>query len=145
MLEPNANDQSDVPAGSEIKPIPYATPGARMNPGVIPVKGRMAIGCFGYVLLSVLWFVSLPYFLPQFEKHWTINGLPWWAGVAGWGVMTAGLLVISLWLRLKFGYKGYGYGILSILGAAGLLLPGLYLLLLAICGTGTGGSGHSQM
>jgi len=48
--------------------------------------------------------------------------------------MTVALLGIALWLRVKFGYKGYGYGILSAFGAAALLLFGLFLLVLAICG-----------
>jgi len=30
--------------------------------------------------------------------------------------MTLGLLGLTLWLRVKFGYKGYGYGILTAIG-----------------------------
>jgi len=126
VADPNPEAKRPIPA----EPIDYAAPAQRANPGYIPVKGRMAIGCLGYILLSVLWFVGLPYF----ERQWTINGLPPWAGVAGWGAMTVALLGIALWLRVKFGYKGYGYGILSAFGAAALLLFGLFLLVLAICG-----------
>ena len=125
MTEPNYKEESPIPA----EPIDYAGPIERANPGYIPVKGRMAIGCLGYILLTVLWFVGFPYFASQ----WTINRLSPWAGVEGWAAMTIGLLGISLWLRVKFGYKGYGYGILSAFGLAALLLLGLYLLLLAIC------------
>jgi hypothetical protein len=127
-----------IPTGRKplhtVKPqtIPYATPAPRTNPGYFSVGGRWAIGCFGYIVLSVLWFVALSYFLPAFERTWIINGLPPWVGFAGWCVMTGFLLTITLWLRLRYGYKGYGYGILSIL----LLLIGLSLLLLSICGTG---------
>jgi hypothetical protein len=142
MSEPNADGQSPVPAESAIKPIPYATPGPRTNPGVIPVKGRLAIGCFGYVLLSIFWFVGFSYLGTQYV---TAHGLSPYSALHGWVLMTIGLLGISLWLRLKFGYKGYGYGILSALGAAALLLLGLFLLLLAICGPTGGGAGHSSI
>lgn len=125
MTDPNPETKQPIPA----EPIDYARPTARANPGYIPVKGRMAIGCLGYILLSVLWFVGFPYF----ERQWSINGLSPWAGVEGWGAMTVGLLGIALWLRVKFGYKGYGYGILSAFGVAALLLLGLVLLVLAIC------------
>ena len=133
MSEPNADEQSPVPAGSASEPIPYATPGPRTNPGVIPVKGRLAIGCFGYVLLSILWFVGFSYIGTQYVRA---HGLSPATGLYGWGLMTLGLLGITLWLRMKFGYKGYGYGILSVLGAVALLILGLFLLLLAMCGTG---------
>jgi hypothetical protein len=96
----------------------------------------MAIGCLGYIGLTILYFVGLRYFLPSFERQWTVNGLPPWAGVAGWGAMTAILLGIAIWLRLRFGYKGYGYGILSAFAAAALLAIGLFLLILAICAIG---------
>ena len=134
MSESDADEQTPAPAQPASEPIPYATPGPRTNPGVIPVKGRIAIGCLGYILLSVAWFASVPYF----ERYWTIKGLNQGVGVDvgvdGWAAMTVGLLGIALWLRLKFGYRGYGYGILSAFGAAALLLLGLFLLLLAICG-----------
>ena len=127
--QPQPQDSSGAPSG----PIPYATPRARTNPGYIPVKGRIAIGCLGYIGLSILYFVGLRYFLPAFERQWTINGLPAETGVVGWAAMTVVLLGIAIWLRVKFGYKGYGYGILSAFAAAALLVVGLVLLLLAIC------------
>lgn len=130
---PNPPDGPRNSANEQSRFIPYATPEARKNPGYIPVGGRWAIGCLGFIILSILWWtVGVSYFLPRFEKQWTINGLPSWVGFAGWCVMTGGLLALALWMRLRFGYKGYGYGILSVL----LILIGFSLLILAICGPG---------
>jgi hypothetical protein len=52
--------------------------------------------------------------------------------------MTIGLLGLTLWLRIWFGYKGYGYGVLTgipiaiVLGV--VLIIGVILLLLKTCG-----------
>jgi len=54
VADPNPEAKRPIPA----EPIDYAAPAQRANPGYIPVKGRMAIGCLGYILLSVLWFVG---------------------------------------------------------------------------------------
>lgn len=127
--EPAAEPLPDRHAHQNV--IPYATPAPGKNPGYIPVPGRWAIGCFGFIALSILWWsVGVSYFLPRFEKQWTINGLPSWVGFAGWCGMTAVLLAITLWLRLRHGYKGYGYGILTVL----LLIFGCALLILSLCG-----------
>jgi hypothetical protein len=131
MGEPESPQHLPPPLPAQ--PIPYATP---LPPGKtgVPVGGRWAIGCSGYIVLSVLWF-----FVAAFLNG---MGLPPWSGLVGWVVMTVGLLGIALFLRIRYGYKGYGYGILSVLGAAALLILGCFLLIAMICGSGRG-AGHS--
>jgi hypothetical protein len=118
-----------LPHGDESKPaqpIPYATPLPPGHHGV-PVAGRWALGCFGYIVLCAIWFFAAAFLNNELR-------FPWWTGFAGWVAMTIGLLALTLFLRLRFGYKGYGYGILSVLGAVALLILGCVLLIVAICG-----------
>jgi len=125
--DPDPKHSGDVPA--PLDPLPYATPTPRTNPGMVPVKERWAIGCFGYILISIGWFASAPFLQSLGYRH----GVPVGDAFLGWMLMTAVLLALTLFLRLRYGFKGYGYGILSALGAGALILLGLFLLLLAIC------------
>src|SRR4051812_31627572 len=86
-------------------------------------RGRFFLGFFGYIGFSILWFAAggvLTHFL----------GIQLFAG---WAVMTVLLLGMALFVRLRYRYSGLGYGILSALLAAFLIVAGLVLLLMAMC------------
>lgn len=133
---------SDPDDSSEIPPRRRTIPPETPEPADPPTPGlateRWALGCLGYIVLSICWFTLVPFA----SRALTGETIRVEHALTGWAVTTVALLGLALWLRLKFGYKGYGYGILSVLGAGALILLGLFLLLRAICGTGSG-SGHS--
>jgi hypothetical protein len=112
-------------------PLPYGRPARR--PG-LRTGYRFAIGCFGYILLSVLWYFGAIYFSPTMRRL----GIPESVVLRGWLLMTLGLLGITLWLRVRLGYEGYGYGVLTgivvTVVSAVLLILGLILLLIKTCG-----------
>jgi hypothetical protein len=86
------------------------------------MAARMAAGFLGYIVLSFGWaFVGLRSRVP-----------PATVGMV-WVMMTAGLLGLSLYLRVRHGRAGYGYGILLALLAAALLIAGLILLIIGLC------------
>jgi len=122
----------DVPLATPFAtPLDYGRPPAK--PGVLPVPARWAIGCFGYIILSFIWFAGAAAVQSR-SSGW--QNQPFWIGIGGWVAMTLGLLGLTLWLRIRFGYKGYGYGILTAIGSGVLLVGGLILLIAATCGHG---------
>ena len=102
--------------------LPYGRPDSweqRVGQGRVPVAGRIALGCFGYLVLGTMWFFATA----------RMMFLPWRLRILGWICITIGLLGLTLWLRLQYRIRGYGYGILVLLG-------GLVLLILWTCGNG---------
>ena len=94
------------------------------------MRARWALGCFGYTALSFAWLFGTA----MAGSSVYGRSLPPGVVLGGWVAMTVGLLGLTLWLRIRFGYKGYGYGILTAIGSALLLLGGLILLIIATCG-----------
>ena len=119
-------DDDDAAARDSPRPLSYATPTPHRG---LPFSVRWSIGCFGYIFLTIMWFVGAAWL----QAPTSAAGLPPWSALAGWGLMTIGLLGIALWLRVRFG-SGYGYGILSALLSGVLLIGGLILLIIATCG-----------
>lgn len=124
-------------------PLGYSTGANAPRPKPrTPFAGRIAIGCFGYVLLTAGWFALAAAF-PSRSQY----------AFDGWVLMTIALLALSLYVRIRYGFSGVGYGILMSLGAfvtiGVLLIVGFILLLIATCGGkngssiwgGSGGSG----
>lgn len=105
--------------------IPDYAPAPSRRDSKSRFAGRMAIGCLGYVLLTALWFTA-------FARGARMQGV----GFGGWFLITIGLLGLTLWLRLRYGIKGYGYGILAAIASAVMLCAGLFLLLTALCARG---------
>lgn len=105
--------------------IPEYAPAPSRQDSKTLFAGRMAIGCLGYVLLTALWFIA-------FARGARMPGL----GFGGWFLITVGLLGLTLWLRLRYGIKGYGYGILAAIMSSVLLCVGLVLLMIALCARG---------
>jgi hypothetical protein len=108
--------------------LPYADPGVYQRPRPrTPYIARVAIGCFGYLLLTGAW-IALGAISPAFGK----------AAWSGWALMTVALLAFSLYLRHRFGFSGVGVGILISFGVGvaitALLVIGVVLLLVSLCG-----------
>jgi hypothetical protein len=83
---------------------------------------RFAIGFFGYIAFCIAWFSGA-----------ATGVLDTSTKIGGWLVVTALLLAVSLYLRLRHGYSGIGYGILSVLALALMITGGLVLLVIGIC------------
>jgi hypothetical protein len=130
--------QSHVPPPfAPAAPLAYAAPGVYQRPKPrTPYIGRLAIGCFGYVLLTAGW-IALGAISPALGK------LAW----SGWALMTVALLGLSLYLRIRYGFSGVGVGILISLGVGVaitlLLVIGVVLLLVSICGKSNNPGGSS--
>jgi len=54
------------------------------------MAGRMAVGCFGYLLLGVMWFFATA----------RVAFLPIQSRFVGWICITIALLGLALWLRI---------------------------------------------
>jgi len=133
--DPREDSPHPPPLPKEVPPaIPFATPLDYGRPpakrGVLPVPARVAIGCFGYVVLPFLWFAGAT----AVQSRAAGTNTPFWIGIGGWVAITIGLLGLTLYLRVRFGYKGYGYGILTAIGSVVLLVGGLILVIAATCG-----------
>ena len=113
------------PLPRSVLPLEYGpSPSGRRG----PMAARVALGFFAYVALSVGWaYVGLGSHAPPR------------AVAAVWAVMTLGLLGLALYLRIRHGRAGYGYGILLALLAGGLLIAGLVLLIIGLCASRIGG------
>ena len=83
---------------------------------------RMMLGFFGYLLVSAAW--------AWLAMRLRLRGEIMW-GV--WTVTTGGLLALALYLRVRYGFSGFGYGILTALLVGMLLVVGLVILLMGMC------------
>lgn len=123
-------DESNPPPDKKgplpVLPLNYESPGYA-GPSEHPnarFGGRVAIGCVGYTVLSILWFTV------------GRSVMGYWGGGSfqGWVALTIGLLGLTLFLRLRYNIAGYGYGILLTLACVLLLIIGIFGLLYALCG-----------
>jgi hypothetical protein len=83
---------------------------------------RMMLGFFGYLLVSAGWAALAVRLRLKAEVLWAV-----------WLLMTGGLLGLALYLRVRFRFSGFGYGILSALVLGMLLVVGLVVLLIGVC------------
>ena len=113
------------PLPRTVLPLEYGPPPSGRRG---PMAARVALGFFAYVALSVGWaYVGLG------------SNVPPRSVAAVWAVMTLGLLGLALYVRIRHGRAGYGYGILLALLAGGLLIAGLVLLIIGLCASRIGG------
>jgi hypothetical protein len=87
--------------------------------------GRLSIGCGGYLLIAIAW-LSFAYNIGARSEE----DLAW----RGLAIITVSLLGLGLYLRLRYGFSGIGYGVMLALLIVGLLAVGLVLLIIATCG-----------
>jgi hypothetical protein len=83
---------------------------------------RVLAGFFGYLLLTLIWFLTA-----------AKREVPLAKTFGRWGMVTAGLLGVALYLNRRQGRAGYGYGILLALVLATLLIGGILLLARGLC------------
>jgi hypothetical protein len=83
---------------------------------------RVLAGFFGYLLLTLVWFAT-----------GAKREVPLVKAAGRWGMATAGLLGVALYLNRRHGRAGYGYGILLALVLATLLVGGIVLLVRGLC------------
>jgi hypothetical protein len=88
-------------------------------------RARVFASCVGYIVISGAWF-----------RYGARSRLPARTILGGWLAMTGALLILSLYLRVRHQRAGYGYGILMALGLAALLVGGVVLLIISVCGHG---------
>ena len=100
-------------------PLRYGTEDAR-PPGNFLL--RMMLGFFGYLGVSAAW--------AYLAIRLRLGGEVLW-GV--WVLMTAGLLGLALYLRIRFRFSGFGYGILTALLIGMLLVVALVVQLIGMC------------
>jgi hypothetical protein len=109
------------PPARPVLPLEYGNP----PPGRGAFDARRLVGSIAYIVLTGAWI-----------RYGAGNRLPARTILGGWLAMTGVLLALSLYLRLRHGRSGYGYGILLVLGVAILLVGGFALLIISICGVG---------
>ena len=107
------------PVPRPVLPLGYSPPS---KPPGRSMRARRAIGFGIYLALLVAW-VRAGVVLGA--RPATIAG--------GWAVMTVILLGVALYLRVRHGKAGYGYGILSALASIVLVVGGLVLLIIGLC------------
>jgi hypothetical protein len=83
---------------------------------------RVLTGFFGYLLVTLVWFVA-----------GAKREVPLAKTVAVWSAVTAGLLGVALYLNRRHGCAGYGYGILLSLLVGSVVIGGVVLLVAGLC------------
>ena len=92
----------------------------------VPFGGRFAMGFFGYLLLSVAW-AGIAYAAKiRLDVSLTL-----------WVAVTLGLLGYALYIRIRYRYSGVGYGIITAMFTATVLIVvGTVLLILSLVSGG---------
>jgi hypothetical protein len=127
------------PQRPEPPPIPRPVVALDYGHAVDPVErrrarrktlGRMALGCVGYIGVSIAWFGLAGSIIARGSSNRPVGSARYDLLFLGWAAMTLALLGLTLYLRLRYRIKGYGYGILTALG---LVFVGIPLLIIGIC------------
>ena len=108
------------PLPKPVVPLRYSADERPPAPGNFLL--RMMLGFFGYIIVSGAW--------AALAVRLRLGGETLW-GV--WTVMTGGLLALALYLRVRYRFSGFGYGILTALLLGVLLVVGLILLIIGLC------------
>ena len=118
--EPPRQGPPPPPLPRPVQPLHYSP---EPRPFLLPFGGRVALGFFGYLLLSALWIAAAWY-----------GKVPVRLAFFGWLGLTAAALSSAIYVRVRYRYSGLGYGILfAMLSATILIVVGVLLLLLSIC------------
>lgn len=120
------------PLPRQVVPLEYghATDPAERRRARLKTLGRMALGCVGYIGVSIAWFGLGGTIISRSSSGRPVGSARYDLLWLGWLAMTLALLGGALFLRLRFRIKGYGYGILAALG---LVFVGIPLLIIGIC------------